>query len=41
MQEWASAGWELVSGSVQPFRGGTMSYVRVLEAAGLSRPPGV
>ena len=27
MQEWASAGWELVSGSVQPYRGGTMMYV--------------
>jgi len=27
MQEWASAGWELVSGVVQPFRGGTMMYV--------------
>ena len=42
MQEWASAGWELVSGSVQPLRGGTMMLRGVLEAAGLNPPaPGV
>ena len=38
MQEWAAAGWELVSGNIQPYRGGTMIYVGVLEAAGLNRP---
>ncbi len=27
MEEWAAAGWELVSGTVEPFRGGTMCFI--------------